>query len=308
MRSPGEVSCSVMNNNNYPSITQYQQLVELKDYRPTTKYEYVRQVRQLAAHVKADPATLNENQIRDYFLFLRQERHWQGSAMTQARVALRSFYRESLHVGQDWTIFEDLCIARPEPLPLVLTQEQIRQVLGVVRELRYQTCLRLIYHCGLRVGEAVSLAPKDIHGHEEPPRLHIRNAKGGKDRYVPIAAAMVEELRRWWKTHRNPDWLFPAQPNGGLAATAHSHMQTAAVQGVFALARQESRIHPDATVHTLRHSYATHMLEAGVNIRQLRDYLGHRSLDTTLIYTHLTALSEARTQATLQALYQQLNG
>jgi site-specific recombinase XerD len=85
-------------------------------------------------------------------------------------------------------------------------------------------------------------------------------------------------------------------------------MQTAAVQGVFALARQESGIHPDATVHTLRHSYATHMLEAGVNIRQLRDYLGHRLLDTTLIYTHLTALSEARTQATLQALYQQLNG
>ena len=85
-------------------------------------------------------------------------------------------------------------------------------------------------------------------------------------------------------------------------------MQTGSVQEAFALARQQSGIHPDATVHTLRHSYATHLLEAGVNIRQLRDYLGHHSLDTTLIYTHLTALSEARTQATMQALYQTLKG
>jgi integrase/recombinase XerD len=292
----------------YPSITHYQQLVELKDYRPATKYEYVRQVRRLAAHCQGDPATLNENQIRDYFLFLRQEQHWQGSAMTQARVALRSFFRESLHVGQEWTVFEDLCIARPEPLPLVLNQEEVRRVLGVVREPRYHICLRLIYHCGLRVGEAVGLAPQDIHGHDQPPRLHIRNAKGGKDRYVPIALGMIAELRLWWKTHRNPNWLFPAQPHGAVAATAQSHMQPAAVQGVFALARQQSGIHPEATVHTLRHSYATHMLEAGVNIRQLRDYLGHRRLETTLIYTHLTALSEARTQATVQALYQQLHG
>ena len=119
---------------------------------------------------------------------------------------------------------------------------------------------------------------------------------------------MVEELRQWWKTHQNRRWLFPAAQKGLPATQATSCMSTASVQEVFVLARQESRIHPDATVHTLRHSYATHLLEAGVNIRQLRDYLGHKSLDTTLIYTHLTALSEARTQATLQTLYQTLRG
>jgi site-specific recombinase XerD len=297
-----------MINDNYPSITQYQQLVELKDYRPVTKYGYVRLVRKLAAHFKCDPATLSENQIREYFVFLRQEKHWQGSAMTQARVALRSFFRESLKGAKDWTVFEDLRIARPQPLPLVLTREEVARVLSVLQQPRFKVCLRLIYHCGLRVGEGVSLAPHDIHGRENPPRLHIKNAKGGKDRYVPIAAGMVEELRQWWRSHHNRCWLFPAEQKGLPAGTATRCMQIASVQEAFALARQESGIHPGAHVHTLRHSYATHMLEAGVNIRQLRDYLGHHSLDTTMIYTHLTALSEARTQATMQTLYQTLNG
>lgn len=297
-----------MINTNYPSITQYQQLVELKDYRPATKYRYVRLVRILAEHFKCDPATLNENQLREYDVFLRQQKQWKGSAMTQARVAYRSFFRETLKVGKDWTVFEDLCIARPEPLPLVLSQEEVKRVLGVLRQPRFGTCLRLIYHCGLRVGEAVSIAPTDIHGRENPPRLHIKNAKGGKDRYVPIAAGMVEELRQWWRTHGNRQWLFPVQQKGVSAALAQSCMSVACVQETFALAREESRIHPQAHVHTLRHSYATHMLEAGVNLRQLRDYLGHHSLDTTMIYTHLTALSEARAQATMQSLYQNLQG
>jgi len=295
-----------MQDTHYESIAQFQAWVELKDYRPATKYEYVRLVRKLAEHYGGDPATLNETQVREYFLFLRQHKQWQGSAMTQARVALRSFFREVVKVGAAWTVFEELRIARPEPLPLVLNQEEVRRVLSVVYQPRYRTCLRLIYHCGLRVGEAVSLDPHDIHGQETPPRLHIKNAKGGKDRYVPIAAGMVEELRQWWRTHRNQDWLFPAQSKGRWATTAASHMKTGSVQQVFALARQQSGIHPQATVHTLRHSYATHLLETGVNIRQLRDYLGHHSLETTLIYTHLTELSEAKTQATLQTLYQQL--
>lgn len=291
---------------NYPSITHFQQHVELKDYAAVTKYEYVRLVRKLAERYQCDPAALSEEQIRNYFLYLRQERNLKGSAMTQVRVALRSFFRESLKMAKEWTVFEDLRIARPEPLPLVLSREQVGKVLGVLREERFRICLRLIYHCGLRVSEAVSLKLTDIHGRENPPRLHVKNAKGGKDRYVPIAVDMVAELRQWWKTHRNPHWVFPAHQKNRFPGETTSHLATGSVQEAFAVARVESGIHPDATVHTLRHSYATHLLEAGVNIRQLRDYLGHHSLDTTLIYTHLTEVSEAKTQATLQLLYQTL--
>src|SRR5438045_6079526 len=132
----------------YPSITQDQRLVELHDYRPATKYEYVLQARQLAQHYKCDPATLSENHLREYFVFLRQEKEWQGSAMTQARVALRSFFRENLKAGRDWTVFEDLRIARPETLPLVLTREEVALVLRTLHERRFKICLRLIYHCG----------------------------------------------------------------------------------------------------------------------------------------------------------------
>jgi integrase len=299
-----------MNNVNYPSIPQFEQLIKLKDYRPRTGYAYVQALRKLARHFVCDPALLTEDQVRQYFLFLREQKEYRGSAMTLTRVTLRCFFREVSKTGKDWTVFEDLRIARPEPLPVVLSREEVARVLGTVRHPRFRVCLRLIYHCGLRVGEAVSLAPEDIHGRENPPRLHIKDAKGGKDRYVPIAAGMVQELRQWWKEHRNRRWLFPSLGAPGTHRPldqAPNCMAVGSVQEAFALARQQSGIHPKATVHTLRHCYATHLLEAGVNLRQLRDYWGHRSLDTTLIYTHLTQLSEARTQATLQGLYQAFN-
>ena len=296
---------------NHLSIQQYAQLVELKDYRPATKKEYVRMVRRLADHVQCDPTTLNENQIREYFLFLRQQKKFGRSAMTIAKAALRGFFCEQVKV-QGWTVFDDLRIACPQVLPVVLSRQEVAKVLGVVQEPRFLTCLRLIYGCGLRVGEAVQVQISDIHGRENPPRLHVRNGKGGKDRYVPLPAPMVEDLRAFWKIHRHPRWLFPApgcswaQRASTLAsrmAKATVPMSVSAVQHTFRLARAQSGVNPRSTIHTLRHSYATHLLEEGVSLRQISQYLGHESLDTTVIYTHLTAISEARTHAALQVLY-----
>lgn len=272
-------------------------------------------VRRLADHVQCDPATLTEDQVRQYFLFLRQDKKFGRSAMTIAKAALRCFFCEQVKV-QGWTVFGELRIACPQVLPVVLSRQEVAQVLGVLREPRFSACLRLIYHCGLRVGEAVQVQINDIHGRENPPRLHVRNGKGGKDRYVPLAPPMVEELRAFWKHHRHSRWLFPA-PGCAWAerATALTErmrrasvsMSVSAVQNAFRLARAESRVNPRATVHTLRHSYATHLLEEGVSLRQISQYLGHESLDTTVIYTHLTAISEARTQAALQTLYRHLS-
>ena len=164
---------------NYPSITQFQQLVELKDYRKPTKKEYVRYVRKLAEHFQCDPATLTENQLREYFLFLRQHKHYSRSPMKIAKYALLCFYVECLKVT-DWTVFREVRIAEPQVLPMVLSRAEVQAVLGAVREPRFRTCLRLMYHCGLRVGETVRIEVKDIHGREKPPRLHIRCGKGGK--------------------------------------------------------------------------------------------------------------------------------
>lgn len=299
---------------NYPSFTQFQQLVELKDYAPPTKTEYVRQVRKLAEHFQCDPAGLTENQLREYFLFLRQQKQIGRSLMNMAKCALRCFFQDCLKIG-DWTVFADLRISRPVVLPVVLSRQEVASVLAAVQELRFRTCLRLIYHCGLRIGEAVRLEVTDLRTRQNPPHLHIRNGKGGKDRLVPIAWGMVKELRAWYRVHFNPRFLFPS-PGCGWAdrsgppaqrlAQATAPMSVSSVEMTYRLARAFSRVNPQSTPHTLRHSYATHLLEEGVSLRQISQYLGHESLDTTVIYTHLTHVSEARTQATLDLLYKAL--
>jgi site-specific recombinase XerD len=299
----------------YASIAKFQQHVELKDYRPATKKEYVRYVCKLAEHFQTDPASLAEHQLRQYFLFLRQHKQYKAAPMKAAKFALRCFYQECLNVP-GWTVFAELRIAEPEVLPIVLSRPEVQTLLAAVREPRFRTCLRLMYHCGLRVGEAVGIQVRDLHGRESPPRLHVRNAKGGKDRYVPLAPAMVAELRDWWRRHRNPQFLFPSPGRGWADRTlslsqamtrSAAPMSVSSVQMAYRLARAASGVNPASTTHSLRHSYATHLLEEGVSLRQISQYLGHESLDTTVVYTHLTALSEARTQAALAALYPPLN-
>ena len=298
----------------YPSIAKFQQLVELKDYRPATKKEYIRYVCKLAEHFQCDPAVLTQDQIRQYFLFLRQHKHYKAAPMKAAKYSLLSFYVDWLKV-QGWTVFQEVRIAEPQVLPIVLCRQEVQELLAAVREPRFRVSLRLIYHCGLRVGETMAIHIHDIHGKETPPRLHIRNGKGGKDRYVPIATAMVQELRAWWQTHRNPKFLFPSPGRGWADRTltlsqsmtqSSAPMSVSSVQMAYRLARAASGVNSASTTHSLRHSYATHLLEEGVSLRQISQYLGHESLDTTVIYTHLTAISEARTQTALAALYQPL--
>jgi len=295
----------------HPSIIKFTAFVELKDLRGPTKKEYVRTVRKLAEHCQCDPLTLTEDQVRTYFLFLRQEKKFGGSAMKLARCALRSFFRDCHHVA-DWTVFEEVRIAPPQTLPLVLSREQVATLLAAVREPRYRAILGLIYHTGPRVGEAVRIERRDFRDTATPhPRLHVRCGKGGKDRFVPLTQAMVQALRDWWKTHRHPAFLFPGPTAGwreraqppDAAQPASTHLSVSAVQNTFRLARATAGLPVAATVHTLRHCYATHLLEEGVSLRLISQYLGHASLETTLIYTHLTPLNEARTRAALAVLH-----
>jgi integrase/recombinase XerD len=299
--------------NTYPSIAKFSQFVQLKDYRAPTKKEYVRYLLRLADHYQCDPASLTEDQIRAYYLFLRQHKKFGPSAMKLAKCALRSFYREHLKLGADWTVFEELRIAPPQTLPLVLSRQQVAAVLAAVREPRLRSVLALIYHAGLRVGEAVRIEVRDLKDSRTPhPRLHVRCGKGGKDRFVPLSVGMVEQLRQWWITHRHRQWLFPGPGinwrERGLTATqaaarATTPLSVSAVQHTFRLARLTAGIPVEATVHTLRHCYATHLLEEGVSLRLISQYLGHASLETTLIYTHLTPLNEAKTRAALDTLH-----
>jgi len=294
-----------------PSLTKFAAFVQLKDFRGPTKKEYVRYVRKLGEHYQCDPATLTEDQLRAYFLFLRQEKKFGGSAMKLARCALRAFFRDCLRI-EGWTVFEEVRIAPPQTLPFVLSREQVATLLGAVQLPRYRAVLGLIYHTGLRVGEAVRIERRDFRDTDtDHPRLHVRCGKGGKDRFVPLSPAMVEQLRTWWKTHRHPAFLFPGPTTGwreraqpaDAAQPATTHLSVSAVQNTFRLARATAGLPVAATVHTLRHCYATHLLEEGVSLRLISQYLGHASIETTVIYTHLTPLNEQRTRDALATLH-----
>ena len=296
----------------YSSVEAFREFVELRDLRPRTREAYLSYAILLGKHYAADPAELAEAQVRDYFLFLRNERHYSPSSIALTLASLRTFYCDHLQTGTGWKLWKELKVRRAQPLPTVLSREEVAQLLGSIQSDRIRTVLRLIYHTGLRIREACRIRIKDIDA--AAGRLHVRNGKGGKDRCVPIAPEMLADLRRFWRRHRHPAWLFPGmqcdwkahkEPLIQRARKAKSPMSESGVQNAFRLALAASGLRKKATPHTLRHSYATHLLEEGVSIRLISQYLGHSSLDTTLIYTHLTAVSEGKALNALQRLFQQ---
>jgi site-specific recombinase XerD len=194
-------------------------------------------------------------------------------------------------------------VKRPERLPVILTKREVRKILSMVRVVDYKVCFELMYSCGLRIGEAVKIAPADIDG--ERKILHVKNGKGRKDRAVPIPDNIYEKLRQYWLIHKNRDLLFPTRGSSDRESCEIS-IKRRVLQVAFKKALQESGVIRKATPHTLRHSYATHLLEAGVNIRVIQKFLGHRSLRATIVYIHLTGTTELRSVNLLNDLMSDL--
>jgi integrase/recombinase XerD len=278
-------------------------------------------VRQLGAWADCDPALLDEERVRSFFLHLKLERGWETKSIRQARASLTAFFNGLLQL--DWQVFDNIKGRDKVKLPSVLTREEVRAILTAVREPRFRVPLRLIYECGLRMGEALRVKTADIH--RANLRLHVHLAKGGKDRMVPLSQMMLDELSAWWRGHKNPTFLFPAIGNNAKSATrvdkvaykacmaqrmqaAITHLSESAIQSAFRQAWKDSGVKTKATIHTLRHSYATHLLEEGVSIRYVSQYLGHATLEQTLVYTHLTAVSESQTQAALANMSASVRG
>ena len=278
---------------------------------------YLAVIRILEQWAEEDAAALGEERVREFFLHLVRERGYAPKSLRQARAALVCFYREMLGCAADWTVFAHVKTKDREALPVVLSREEVRRILTEVREPRFAVPLRLIYLCGLRLSEALHIEVGDIH--RAQMRLHIREGKGGKDRYVPLPANALEALSGWWRWHRHPRFLFPAMGHAWRATerkegaeqervqrarlhAAEHPMSTSGLQRVFQIALAASGVSKRATIHTLRHSYATHLLEEGVSLRFVSQYLGHATLEQTLVYTHLTAVSEVQTQQAVARL------
>ena len=263
--------------------------LQLRGLSERTQEAYVRAVRQLSEHYHKSPDLITEEELRQYFLYLKNVKHYSRSTATIAICGIKFFFERTL--AKDWTIFN---LVRPAPekkLPVILSLAEVRQILARVRLPRYKVCLTTIYSCGLRLQEGTHLQVADIDSARM--MIHVRHGKGAKDRYVPLPERTLQLLRQYWKQHHNPVLLFPAEGRNHIdLARSIEPLSKSSVQDAFHAALKESGNHKRASVHTLRHSWATHLLEAGVNLRLIQEWLGHSSPATTSVYTHLTVKAE----------------
>ena len=268
--------------------------MQLRGLAIKTQQAYTHAVKQLAEHHGKSPEQISEEELRQYFLHLRNVKQVSNSTFSVALCGIKFFYQQTL--GREWKTLELVRPVREKKLPVVLSRSEVRRVLSCVHRPHYRICLSTIYACGLRVSEGVYLQLRDIDSEHmqvhvrQPTRSeesHGRRLKRSRERYVPLPVSTLRMLRQYWAMHRHPRWLFPTRDG------SDKPMSVSGVQRCFRAALQESGVQKEASVHTLRHSYATHLLEAGVNLRVIQAFLGHSSPKTTAIYTHLTRAVEA---------------
>lgn len=266
----------------------HQRMIEdmkLSGYSERTQDTYLYAVRKLTDHFQKSPDQITNEELRQYLLWHKDT--YAPNTTTIALCGIKFFYQKVLK--KPMPVFNLVRQPRGRKLPVVLTREEVRLILNNIRVLRHRVCLTLIYSCGLRISEAVGLQVSQIDS--ERMLIHVKSGKGARDRYVPLPQPTLELLRRYWKTHRHPQWVFPAPGRSGIREPeATRPLPISSVQKVFRQSLGEVGIQKEAHVHTLRHSYATHLLEEGVDIRIISEYLGHKTLESTLIYTHLRPL------------------
>lgn len=284
-------------------LNKVTQDLQLASYSPRTVESYSYHVGKFLAYFKKDPRLISEDEIRHYFLFLKNKKKLSGSASAQAISGIKFLFQKTLDV--DFKVFGIVKNPRGKKLPVILTRREVKEVLTKVRILRHRACLTLIYSCGLRLHEAVSIAPADIDSQRMV--IHVKNAKGRKDRIVPLPQYTLKLLRKHYKTHRNGKYIFPAPGRGCIyEKNATKPLPDSSIQTVLKKALRQVGIIKNVSVHNLRHSYATHLLEAGVDIRIIQKYLGHKSISSTMIYTHLTPIISENVQQKVDKLMSEL--
>jgi integrase len=210
-----------------------------------------------------------------------------------------------------WPLFSQIRAQDHDFLPVVLSRQQVHSLLAHVRLRRYRTPLKLIYGCGLRLSECLGLTIHDINGQDH--KLRIRNSKGHQDRVVPLPHCLYLDLRGYWAFHKHPLLLFPNVGRGdhnphSLAQRMHrasGPMPTSSLQRLLVVARKQLNL-PDASVHSLRHSFATHLLEAGAHLHTIQKLLGHKQINSTMVYLHLTHQTTRQALALMEELCQGL--
>ncbi len=261
----------------------------LHRFSSRTQDSYVRAVSGLAEYYMRSPDSISEEEIRRYFVHLTCERKLARATVNIAMCGIKFFYEKTLR--HDWSLTGVPMPKRSKSLPVILSRKEVYDILDRIRIVRHAACLRLIYACGLRISEACRVKVTDI---DRDRRLLHVCGKGSKDRYIPLPDSIMPLLEKCWRSHRNKVWLFPWVGRGGsgrLGYMSDRPVPISTIQQVFRKVYLESGITKKVHVHSLRHAYATHLLEAGISLRQIQYWLGHSTPTMTMHYAQLTSQS-----------------
>jgi len=261
-------------------------ILQLNGKGERTQQAYARSVRMLSQFYGKTPDLVTEQELQEYFLQRKNVNHWSPKTMRICYCGIRFFYVNVLE--RNWHILSILRAQNERRLPAVLSVDEVRSLLAHIKTFHNYAYLSTVYSCGLRLHEGLHLEVSDIDS--QRMMIHVHRGKGAKDRYVPLPQSTLGLLRRYWVTHRHARLVFPALGRSGTGAKqALNPMAKSSVQGAFRHAKFAAAIgKKGVAIHTLRHSYATHLLEAGVNLRVIQRYMGHAQLETTMLYLHLT--------------------
>lgn len=270
---------------------------------------YIRAVRQLSDFARCSPDKVTETQVRKFFLYLKNDCHFAYGSLRVALSGVKFFF--SVTCKRDWEIFAMLKLQNVKTLPVVLTVEQVHRILYATKTQRLFVFFWTVYTMGLRLNEALHLQVGDI----DAARgfVHIHRGKGAKDRYMPLPPSTLRLLRSYWTTHRHASLLFPGDgrnhtlAKGGFS-TAENPMSEKTVQEAISQITRAMKLGKNVTPHTLRHCYATHLLEAGVGLKVLQKLMGHSSLQSTMVYLHLTDTAEANSRETINRIFDKYPG
>lgn len=296
-----------MNNSNTPTTTvinliaaksDYQQAMDLmleklilKKYSQNTVKTYMHMFKQFLIYIHPMPLyQVNTAHILHYHKELITKRNISSSYQNQSINAIKFYIEKVLNLPK---ISYDFCRPRrSKRLPKVLSLEEVARILDNTHNIKHKTILSVIYGCGLRISECVNLKVEDIDSSNM--RLWVRNAKGKKDRITLLSPTLLLQLRAYYIIYKPKQWLFE-----GVRGKQYS---TSSIRQVFNRSKKKARVHMPATVHTLRHSFATHLLDHGTNLRYIQQLLGHSSSKTTEIYTHVSTANLTKITSPLDML------
>ncbi len=272
-------------------IDELEKKLQLEGYTSKTQELYLSQVNKLLDWFGGELARLEKDDIKNYIIWLKEEESLSHSFINQAISAIKFL---ALRVLKKGDLTEGIPrLKKEKKLPVVLSEKEVRRILSQPKNEKHKTMLALIYSSGLRVGEVVRLKAGDIDS--DRMLLRVKQGKGRKDRYTLLSENCLKQVRRYYKLYKPEDWLFPGAKEG-------SHLTERTVQRVFKQTCKKVNINKDVSVHSLRHSFATHLLEHGTGLRYIQKLLGHKSSTTTEVYTHVSKRDIAKIRSPLDKI------